>query len=459
MAAVAQLNGSTSSFDTSCLSMDAETEHVLKRLQAKAVVQMIRVGDFFKDFDQLRSGCVTPAQFRSVLKRCTFDLTDQEFDLLAKRYTKVNRISRIALISWRDFEFDMEQVEYDRTLVRAPTRSGTTRPPADELVRTLKPSNPAIPAAEAVMERFRAIAHHRRFVTIVPFFQDFDKLRHGFVTRAHFRQVLNNYLEMNFNNEMEFEAIARHYGSPDDARVVNYMAFAQDTCAPLEAYKPPKLAYDVPVTQRHRPLDELLYKMAQRVQHTRVRLIEFFKDHDPLRKGTMTSQKFRSALSMAKFVLTDVEYRLLEVEFLNPGPPPAICYTDLCDRLELIYSQHRVTKEPLRVPEDYNTIRAVELVSEGDKSDCAQILLALAENIKLRRLNVKPFLAAMDRQKTGRITKEQLVKVLAGGAVKLNFLTPHEIDTLFACFHDDVSNQFKYHLFMHEIERIIANLR
>jgi Ca2+-binding EF-hand superfamily protein len=54
------------------------------------------------------------------------------------------------------------------------------------------------------------------------------------------------------------------------------------------------------------------------IKKDRVRLQEFFQDHDLLRKGYVPAQKFRSVLHSQKINLTIEEYNKLESYFALP---------------------------------------------------------------------------------------------------------------------------------------------
>ena len=47
-------------------------------------------------------------------------------------------------------------------------------------------------------------------------------------------------------------------------------------------------------------LEALLQKIRDAVKRHRIRIGEFFKDHDPLRKGTIEATKFRTTLYAQK---------------------------------------------------------------------------------------------------------------------------------------------------------------
>lgn len=59
---------------------------VEERLKAIIVMKRIRIEEFFRDFDKLRKGRVTRPQFKSILSSMNFNLTNDEFKALAKKY-------------------------------------------------------------------------------------------------------------------------------------------------------------------------------------------------------------------------------------------------------------------------------------------------------------------------------------------------------------------------------------
>lgn len=49
-------------------------------------MKRIRIEEFFRDFDKLRKGRVTRAQFKGILSAMNFGLTEDEFEALANNY-------------------------------------------------------------------------------------------------------------------------------------------------------------------------------------------------------------------------------------------------------------------------------------------------------------------------------------------------------------------------------------
>lgn len=56
------------------------------RLRSAVVMKRVRIEQFFHDFDKLRKGYVTKAQFSSILSQLGFSFTRDEYDALAGKY-------------------------------------------------------------------------------------------------------------------------------------------------------------------------------------------------------------------------------------------------------------------------------------------------------------------------------------------------------------------------------------
>lgn len=92
--------------------------------------------------------------------------------------------------------------------------------------------------------------------------------------------------------------------------------------------------------------DKLMHKIECMIKKDRVRLCEFFQDHDMLRKGYLPAQKFRSVLHSQKIMLTTEEYAKLEAHFAMPADRGLINYKTFCDEIDCIFTAHDLEKNP-----------------------------------------------------------------------------------------------------------------
>lgn len=63
-----------------------DLDDVIARIRLFCKQQRIRVGEFFRDFDKLRSGYITEAQFRIGLNMAKIVLSSHEFEMLTEYF-------------------------------------------------------------------------------------------------------------------------------------------------------------------------------------------------------------------------------------------------------------------------------------------------------------------------------------------------------------------------------------
>jgi hypothetical protein len=76
----------------------------------------------------------------------------------------------------------------------------------------------------------------------------------------------------------------------------------------------------------------------------RVRIEEFFRDFDKLRKGKVTVPQFRSVLSMLNFPLTEAEFASLAHKYDADGH---FAYAQFCATINLAFTQKGIDKDPV----------------------------------------------------------------------------------------------------------------
>jgi len=90
------------------------------------------------------------------------------------------------------------------------------------------------------------------------------------------------------------------------------------------------------------------------VKKDRIRLLEFFQDHDPLRKGYLAAQKFRGVLHSQRILLTPPEYEHLETYFALPTDRGLINYVNMNEELDAIFTNKALEKNPTQRPNTFN---------------------------------------------------------------------------------------------------------
>ena len=89
-------------------------------------------------------------------------------------------------------------------------------------------------------------------------------------------------------------------------------------------------------------------KIRDLIMRNRIRLGEFFHDHDPLRRGSVDASKFRTTLYAQKIQLTNEEYSLLEHHYRCPRDPLKVRYFDFNEEIERIFTEKDLEKNPTK---------------------------------------------------------------------------------------------------------------
>jgi len=95
-------------------------------------------------------------------------------------------------------------------------------------------------------------------------------------------------------------------------------------------------------------------KVMNQCKKDRIRLLEFFQDHDILRKGYVPRQKFRNTLHIQKIVLTIPEYESLENHFQVPGDATLVNYVSFNNAIEDIFTEKDLEKNPTKKLTGFN---------------------------------------------------------------------------------------------------------
>jgi hypothetical protein len=90
------------------------------------------------------------------------------------------------------------------------------------------------------------------------------------------------------------------------------------------------------------------------VKKDRIRILEFFQDHDILRKGYLPAQKFRGTCHGQGIRLTPPEFDRLEGHFALPSDPGLINYVNFCNELDAIFTNKALEKNPTARPDTFN---------------------------------------------------------------------------------------------------------
>ena len=216
-------------------------------------------------------------------------------------------------------------------------------------------------------------------ILLKPAFKDFDKSQQLHITQGQFLRVLK-MLNLMPPNEDVFECIIRNYCDRGNNNEVNYFKFCRDVDRPEDmfpAYRAKKgekekvQCFGVAPTQvsTHfkaptQEIDVIGNRFQQQrvdisndpedvedriraaVVMKRVRIEEFFRDFDKLRKGRVTRSQFKAILSSMKFSLQDEEFEFLADKYATQDPERFFQYTAFVANINKAFTITGIDKNP-----------------------------------------------------------------------------------------------------------------
>ena len=201
------------------------------------------------------------------------------------------------------------------------------------------------------------------------------------MTDQQFSRVLKN-LNLIPANDRVFELILRKYFDKGNTKEINYFQFCADVDRPEDMFpgytskRPQPDPTQVETTARTstqkaffsgstREINVLENRFSQQtvniandptdvedrlralVVMKRVRVEEFFRDFDKLRKGKVTINQFKSILSMLNFNLTDLEFDSLAQKYKTNDPDNLFNYFDFCGTINSAFTVKGIDKDPV----------------------------------------------------------------------------------------------------------------
>ncbi|OQR91849.1 hypothetical protein ACHHYP_04300 [Achlya hypogyna] len=422
-----------------------EADAIETPLRDIAARDRIRVKAFFTDYDRMRSGKCSEAQFMRAVKVCFGALTQSDLDVLVAKYgccvvdasneRKVDYLAFCKSINMgRDDDDDRPSsaLAVDVPLVPAAPCSRDLRGDlSDDELRTW----------ERLMARLSFTVTTRR-ILLKPAFGDFDRGKTECVTCEQFARVLALF-NMFLTTPAEKLVVLKRYASSrlnsapvamlafDNKAFVNYKTFCLDldevgrpASPALSAPGAPK-GDDTPSeanTQRTLPM--LLRYIKQKAKRDRLRVEEYFRDFDRLRKGKITRMQFGGGLNAAGFVLSSVDLDLIASEFpfaeeRDVEGAPMVAWTRFVDEIEAVFTVKGLEREPTRdIQQSIEAAQQVDAIvdtalSPEDEAAIMALLRSMQARIANKRLELKPSFEDFDPSNQGFISHTKFERVLS----------------------------------------------
>jgi Ca2+-binding EF-hand superfamily protein len=379
---------------------------VLDKIMSVEATRHMRLSEFMRDFDPLRSGIVQKDKFCSALNIAGLSLNADELELLVSEYSSekvpqhVNITRFLADTDTGVTITDVAAGTLDRTVeLRQRLLSKKVTLPDDKLAQLNK-----------VIERV-ATTIRTRNILLPPFFHDYDRHHSGRITCSQFTQCMARHCFP--VSEQDVKLLCDVYNDPNAADMVLWKLFVGDVdesenvslqhtlrCQTRKAgVSPPRRAGG----SSSETAEQALAKIASCVQRRNVRLEEFFHDADTLRHGFVTDGRFRSALTLLGIELSETELEALAQRFKSERNPSSVEYhTFLKDAYTLVntrsFSPNRTQRAPV---------------------ESSAALETLKREFRGRRLYAHPKFQDFDPLRKGKVTESQFFSVLTALGVRV----------------------------------------
>jgi Ca2+-binding EF-hand superfamily protein len=332
----------SSNFFTIALMTNNSTGHsVTDAIYDIARIKQVRLSEFFRDHDKLRSGKCTLSALKSIISRLNVPLRPSQFDELATLYTdnesrEFNYRAFLKVISEKEAlgnESNLCKFQYQLSEHSVPTTHSHQVWEKGRL--------PAISLLQAQV--------YEKRVDFREFFRDFDPLRKGRISESNLRCVLSL---LNFEvTEDEILELVSLYGTCPLPKNIDCEKLCFDVesvllCPSLDRNPLglPPAQFDLIVAKEGKKavlsateiaaLQEIECIVRRRVSQRGLNLLGHFRAYDNHGRLVITDNQFSRVLSTLGFQMTASELELLCKKYCINGSKSRFAYREFCDSIE-----------------------------------------------------------------------------------------------------------------------------
>jgi hypothetical protein len=120
-------------FSKPTINLSNDPNDIEDRIQTQVLMKRIRIGEFFKDYDKLRKGKVTPNQFTNALSILNFVMTNEEYNYLIDKYKTED-----GMVNYSDFVENIDSAFTIKGIDKHPSVKVNTITPDQVLMRSKK---------------------------------------------------------------------------------------------------------------------------------------------------------------------------------------------------------------------------------------------------------------------------------------------------------------------------------
>eukprot|EP00003_Mantamonas_plastica_P018166 TRINITY_DN297_c0_g2_i5.p1 TRINITY_DN297_c0_g2~~TRINITY_DN297_c0_g2_i5.p1 ORF type:complete len:764 (+),score=292.56 TRINITY_DN297_c0_g2_i5:51-2342(+) len=423
---------------------NSNAEQVEQVIREIIIKNKLRLEEYFRDFDNLRLGTVGQSQLGTVLGTCKIQLTGNQLELLQEKYK-----DQWGRFKYKEFTKNLNQVfetpRLSKTLdksTKKTTKGGSSTTSGAQTFVEARPlqqiSKQEAYEAIVVMRKLQKFVANQR-LTLTPLFYDWDKRRTGVVTPAQFTRILQiGKIDV---SPAETEALIRKYTISEEeglatSGMVNYAAFIKDAEAkawsedasnaiPQEReviFRPLKnTEFDFAESsggtlgsssssseEDDMLLDEVIEEIQKKVVPKRIRVDEFFRDYDKLRRGVITFNQFRNCLNIIGIDLTEKEYQVLTSEYRSTKETgDFVDYRRFADDVDSTFTVKGLEKSPRKEVKPLTIDLSHEKENRKVSPAVYMVLKRLRKRVTERGIIVENFYQDIDKLRKGYVTQAQ----------------------------------------------------
>ena len=223
-----------------------------------------------------------------------------------------------------------------------------------------------------------------------------------------------------------------------------------------DMYRPTNRVMKIPQVDIVKTLDnfkvqDVIEKIQKITKQKSLRISEFMRDHDPLRSGSITANKFFESLSMLKIYLSRKEAQMLAEKYANPDKEGEVLWTKFADDIDIVFVVKNLEKR-----EDIHDITDITKkdfklneLSLPDQAILQEILKEMKNFFEVNRIEPKPMFVNYDSLKRGKVLKPQFKKTLH--SMKY-YITDNYMDILMKKYGDPISNEINYVVILNDAQ-------
>lgn len=434
--------------------MTVALEKLLHKIKLQARKNQVRIHEFMCDFDKLRTGRISRAQFAIGLNNSNIRVMSHEVEALTDVYADVTARDAEGkpMVAWRQFTDDVESVFTPHGLESRPgADAGKETEDALYATSTLRalsvgPAPLAGPAGAAgrlsgveedeVRAILTSLDHEvkTRRLELPPHFREFDRHNRGVLTDDNFNRALDRVglaLE-----PPQLALVAKAFQVPATDRTdINYRWFylALDNVdgvlgnlpemdaapAVATAKLEGKEEFDrtrVEVVRRRggaavADIDETMDAVQRECLRKRIKLTNFLQDGDPLRIGRLSRSKFRTAIAASGLTLTEPQIAALELAFKHDADESMVNWRNLASIVD--GGDEWMERDPHKERKFYVPAEWTEKDTGVDEKELARVLTNVKADVSQHRTLMKPTFQGFDRLRKNYVTRAQFSSVCA----------------------------------------------